>query len=199
MKIMGLMQRERMAAIEDRRKMFQRKNVGDVYRKNLQYVQPKKNTVLIELENLLLGHKDHDLYEKHKEESNEITPQEQIIIQEMQQDEKNVRAHEYMFKVVNGEDISCISHAQNSVKSEIPADSSIAGHTAYWNEALIEIEIPEPFSKELKINPFADTIFGRSYEELYRASFFKKATQLIQHILKWRRMAIDLEMNRHLR
>lgn len=199
MGILGLMQQEQMAAIEDRRKMLQRKNVGDVYRKNLQYVQPKKNPVLIELENLLLGHKEYDLYEKHKEESKEITSQEQVTIQEMQQAEKNVRAHEYMHKVVDGEDNSGISHAQNIVKSEIlmaasshfndkqtvesvshtavnPADSSIAGEKAYLDEASIEVEISERFSKELKLDPFADTIFGRSYEELYRASVFKKAT-----------------------
>ena len=103
MKISGLVQQERIAALEDRRKILLRKGVGDAYRKNLQYFQPKKNPVLLELENLLFGHKDHDLYEKHKEESKEITPKEQATIQEMQQTEKNVRAHEQAYKAVGGE------------------------------------------------------------------------------------------------
>lgn len=209
MKILGLIQQERMASIEDRRKILQRKNVGDVYRKNLQYVQPKINPVLVELEKLLLGHKELDLYEKHKEESKEMTPQEQATIREMQQAKKNVCVHEHNHKAVDGENNSGISHVQESdnarnvVKSEIPivasgrlndketlesvsraalapADPSpaanTAGEIAYLNEESIEVEIPARFSKELKLDPFADTIFGRSYEELYRASVFKRAS-----------------------
>lgn len=39
------------------------------------YFQPKKNPLLIELENLLLGRTDQDLYEQQQEESKEVTPQ----------------------------------------------------------------------------------------------------------------------------
>lgn len=103
MKISAFIQQERIAALEERRKVLQRKGVGDAYRKNLQYFQPKKNPVLIELENLLFGHKDHDLYEQHKEELKEVTPQEQATIREMQQAEKNVRAYEQASRAVDNE------------------------------------------------------------------------------------------------
>lgn len=147
---LGLIQQERMAAIEDRRKILQRKNIGDVYRKNLLYTQLKKNPVLSELENLLLGYKELDLYKKHKEESKEMAPQEQLTIRELSQAKKNVRAHELTQKAMDGDEYSGIS---------------------YDNED----SIPERFSKKLKLDPFADTIFGRSYEELYQERLFKKA------------------------
>lgn len=38
-----------------------------------------------------------------KEETKEITPKKQATIQEMQQTEKNVRAHEQAYKAVGGE------------------------------------------------------------------------------------------------
>lgn len=185
MEILGLMQQERMTAIEERRKVLQRKNVGDVYRKNLQYAQPKKNPVLIELENLLLGHKDYDLYAKHKEESQTMTPKEQATLQEMEQAKKNVRAHELTHKTLDGENNSGISHAQQLDYASNIEITQVANRTILIgteteeiidvNDEPIELEIPERFSKELKLDPFADTIFGRSYEELYRESLFKKA------------------------
>lgn len=230
MKISGLIQQERIAALEDRRKILQRKGVGDVYRKNLQYIQPKKNPVLVELENLLFGHKDHDLYEKHKEESKEIVPQEQAIIREMEQTEKNVRVHEQAHKAVGG-DVTGSDGEQYVLSGEIPI---VAGTSSSEEETLnilesvrnaalaptepssqdlrvaasasaqiqqvqaklngieieetdtldeesqfvrepIEVKIPKRFSKELKLDPFADTIFDRSYEEAYKANTFRKA------------------------
>ncbi|KOS66487.1 hypothetical protein AEA09_17225 [Lysinibacillus contaminans] len=237
MKISGLIQQERIAALEDRRKILQRKGVGDVYRKNLQYFQPKKNPALIELENLLFGHKDHDLYEKHKEESKEVTHQEQATIREMQQTEKSVRAHEQAHKAVGGDVTGPISYTHTTgpegeryitggevsitagagsteeetlqilekVRSaalapvdpspqdlrvaasageqiqqvqaklngtEIEETNDLDEEPAFVREP-IEIKVPERFSKELKLDPFADTIFGRSYEESYMANIFK--------------------------
>ncbi len=40
---------------------------------------------------------------------------------------------------------------------------------------IIEVKVPERFSKELKLDPFADTIFGKSYEEAFKARTFKNA------------------------
>ena len=215
MKIWGFMQQERITAIEERRKMILRKNVGDVYRKNLQYAKPKKNPILIELENLLLGHKDHDLYERHKDE---MTTQDQTTICAMQRVEKNVGTQEHIHKAVDGKNnteiwqVNASDNARKVVESDIsivasnhfndeemfdmlesvlrvgvaPVDPSLQEEEAclssikieeiaYLDEQPIEVGIPERFSKELKLDAFADTIFGRSYEELYRESVFKKA------------------------
>lgn len=228
MKISGLIQQERIAALEDRRKILQRKGVGDAYRKNLQYFQPKKNPALIELENLLFGHKDHDLYEKHKEESKEFTAQEHATIREMQQTEKSVRAHEQVHKAVGGDvtgpiseryiaggEVSIAAGAGSTEEETLqilekvrsaalapvdpsPQDLRVAASASAQIQQVqaklsgieieetydlveepafvrepIEIKVPERFSKELKLDPFADTIFGRSYEESYRANIFK--------------------------
>ncbi|MFJ7737167.1 hypothetical protein ACIQ2D_12625 [Lysinibacillus sp. NPDC097287] len=218
MKISGLIQQERIAALEERRKILQRKGVGDAYRKNLQYFQPKKNPVLIELENLLFGHKDHDLYEQHKEELKEITPQEQATIQEMQQAEKNVRAHEQANRAFDSEPLNANGassreeetlHILESVRSAAlaPAEpspqdlrvaASASAHIQQVEAQLngteiaeieyvddepafvrepIEVNVPERFTKNLKLDPFADTIFGRSYEEAYKANIFKQAAE----------------------
>lgn len=179
MEVLGLIQQERMAAIEDRRKMLQRKNIGELYRKNLQYTQLKKNPVLTELENLLLGHKELDLYKKHKKESQEMIPQEQATIRELPQAKKSVRAHELPQKAMDGDEYSGISYVQPSndaVISGARLKDTETEEIAYLNEDSMEFEIPARFSKDLKLDPFADTIFGRSYEELYRANLFKKAT-----------------------
>ena len=171
---LGLIQQERMAAIEDRRRMIQRKNVGNVYRKNLQYTQLKKNPVLTELENLLLGHKEIDLYKKHKEET---IPQEQETIQNLQP-KKHVRAHELMQKTMDRNEYSDSSPVQPSidtVTNGVRLKNTEIEDIAYLNEAPLEDEIPPHFSKELKLAPFADTIFGRSYVEQYSERLFKKA------------------------
>ena len=215
MKISGLIQQERMASLEERRKTLQRKGVGDAYRKNLQYFQPKKNPVLIELENLLFGHKDHDLYDQHKEDLKEVTPQEQATIQEMQQAEKNVRAHEQAKRAFDGElsltpedgskeeqmvhILESVRSAALAPKEPSPQDlrvaESVSLHIPQVEAQLngtgiaendyvdngpafvrdpIEVNVPDRFTKDLKLNPLADTIFGRSYEESYKANIFKE-------------------------
>lgn len=215
MKISAFIQQERITALEERRKILQRKDVGEAYRKNLQYFQPKKNPVLIELENLLFGHKDHDLYEQLKEESKEITLQEQTTIREMQQAEKNVRAQEQVNKAFESKPLNANEassreeetlHILESVRiaaltpvepspQDLRVAESASAHiqqvevqlngiemklieNSYKEPAFvrapIEIKVPERFTKDLKLDPFADTIFGRSYEEAYKASILKK-------------------------
>lgn len=240
MKISNSVQQERTSALGDRRKILQRKEAEGAYRKNAQYFQPKKNPILIELENLLFGHKDQDLYEKYKEESKELTPEELATIQGLQQAEKSVRVHEQAHKAVSvdvtsgimythttspdneryitGGEVS-ITAGTSSKEEEIlqilenvrdaalaPADpspqdlriaastnaqiqqiqSKLTGvevdETDQFEEAPvfvhepIEVKVPERFSKELKLDPYADTIFGKSYEETYRAYIFKNAS-----------------------
>ena len=175
---LGLIQQERVEAIEDRRKMLQRKNIGDVYRKNLQFTQLKKNPVLKELEDLLLGHKEINLFKKHKEE---ITPQEQATIREMQQAQKNVRAHELTQKTMDEDAYSEISSIQPSndvrnVASKNRLQNPNTEEIAYFNKDSLKTGVSARFSKDLKLNRFADTIFGRSYEGLYRERLYKKAT-----------------------
>ncbi len=99
MKISNLMEQERISSQHNRKKILQRKEAGDAYRKNAMYFQPKKNPLLIELENLLLGRTDQVLYDQQQEESKEVTPQQKAIMEDLQQTEKNVRAHEQTYKV----------------------------------------------------------------------------------------------------
>ncbi|SDN27248.1 hypothetical protein SAMN05518871_104138 [Psychrobacillus sp. OK028] len=58
---------------------FQRKDVGQAYRKNAEFYQPKKNPSLAELEDLLLGNKEKEI------DSNEVS----AAVKEFQQMEKN--------------------------------------------------------------------------------------------------------------
>jgi len=227
MKISSLIEHERISP-SNRKKVLQRKEAGDAYRKNALYFQPKKNPILQELENLLLGQKDLDLYEQQKEESQEVTPHQQAIFQEMEQTKKNVLAHEQANKMVSSEGVESISSSQLSDDEDVvginpentlrileqvrnaaltPAkpstqDLRIAASAnaqiqqiqaqlqgqefnqnvitdnepAYFNE-VIEVKVPERFSKELILNPFADTIFGKSYGEAFKALTFKHASE----------------------
>ena len=168
MKGLGGIQQERMAAIEDRRKMLQRKNIGNVYRKNLQYTQLKKNPVLKELENLLLGYKDLDLYKKHKEESKETTPQEQAILRDLQQPKKSISRHEIMQGATDRNEY----HVDSSMQS---SNGTLTNRAGLKDTEIEEDAIPPRSSNDLKLDPFADTIFGRSYVDLYRERLFKKA------------------------
>ncbi|WP_107948319.1 putative metalloprotease CJM1_0395 family protein [Lysinibacillus parviboronicapiens] len=239
MKLSNLIQQESNTNSHTRKKILQRKEAGDAYRKNAQYFQPKKNPLLLELENLLLGHKDQDLYEQHKEEAKEVTPQQRAMISDLQQIEKNVRAHEQVYKAVGGDKTgtSPDTHAtqpegQRNISEEevaITADKDTAIDDTFQNvehvssaalapvnpssqdllvatsadahlqqiqakkhsideddkeqleenpafiREIIEVKVPERFSKELKLDPFADTIFGKSYEEAFKARTFKNA------------------------
>jgi len=226
MKISSLIEHERISP-SNRKKLLQRKEAGDAYRKNALYFQPKKNPLLQELESLLLGQKDLDLYEQQKEESQEVTPQQQAIFQEMEQTKKTVLAHEQANKMGNSEGFESISSSQLSNDEDIvgmnpentlqileqvrnaaltPAQPSsqdlrIAASAnaqiqqiqaqlgqvynqnvitdnepAYLSE-VIEVKVPERFSKELILDPFADTIFGKSYGEAFKAGTFKHASE----------------------
>lgn len=88
MKISSLIEQERISTQQSRKKIIQRKEAGDAYRKNAMYFQPKKNPLLLELENLLLGRTDQKLYEQQQEDANEVTSQQQTIMQSLQQTEK---------------------------------------------------------------------------------------------------------------
>jgi len=47
---------------------------------------------------------------------------------------------------------------------------------AFFNEKL-EVEVPERFSKELNLNPEKQTIFGKTYEDVYRSRLFDQAKE----------------------
>ncbi|MGE8006109.1 hypothetical protein [Lysinibacillus sp. NPDC093216] len=213
MKLSSLIEQERITSQYNRKKILQRKQAGDAYRKNSLYFQPKKNPLLLELENLLLGHTDQELYEQQKEESNEITPQQQAIIQDLQQTKKNVLAHEQTQKPealensqlehVDEETLQILDQVRNTalapaqpspqdLRVAASANAQIQQMQAQLNgqeldesdldeptfvREVIEVKVPERFSKELKLDPFADTIFGKSYAEAYKARTFKYASE----------------------
>ncbi|MFM9535586.1 hypothetical protein [Lysinibacillus sp. IITD104] len=217
MKITNLMEQERISSQHNRKKILQRKEAGDAYRKNAMYFQPKKNPLLIELENLLLGRTDQDLYEQQQEESKEVTPRQQAIMEDLQQTEKNVRAHEQTYKVGMNDnaDSSHISDSElgdtllpileqvrNAALSSAepsPQDLRVAqsvdahiqhmlnnsnGDEVSTNESepsfvrdIIEVKVPERYAKELKLDPFADTIFGKNYETAFKLRAFKQASE----------------------
>ncbi|MEY9979617.1 hypothetical protein [Lysinibacillus sp. RC79] len=218
MKLSNLIEQERISSHYNRKKILQRKQAGDAYRKNSLYFQPKKNPLLLELENLLLGHTDQDLYEQQKEESKEVTPQQQAIIQDLQQTKKNVLAHEQVQKpealaysqlkhvdeeapIADEETLQILEQVRNTALAPTqpsPQDLRVAASAnaiphmqaqlngqevekgdsdpAFVRE-VIEVKVPERFSKELKLNPFADTIFGKSYAEAFKARTFKYASE----------------------
>jgi len=212
MKLSSLIEQEKISSYYNRKKILQRKQAGDAYRKNSLYFQPKKNPLLLELENLLLGHTDQDLYEQQKEESKEVTPQQQAIIEDLQQTKKSVLAHEKTQKaealeysqlehidgeapIVDVETLQILEQLKDTAQPS-PQDLRVAasanaqiqnGQYLDGNELdasqpaflreVIEVKVPERFSKELKLDPFADTIFGKSYAEAYKARTFKYASE----------------------
>lgn len=68
-----------IAAVEQRKRAFQRKDVGQAYRKNAAFYQPRKNPTLTELEDLLLGNKEKE----------SVSSEVDAAIKEYQQIEKN--------------------------------------------------------------------------------------------------------------
>ncbi|MFJ7917500.1 MULTISPECIES: hypothetical protein [unclassified Lysinibacillus] len=212
MKLSSLIEQERISSHYNRKKILQRKQAGDAYRKSALYFPPKKNPLLLELENLLLGHTDQELFEQQKEESKEVTPQQQAIIQDMQQT-KNVFAHEQMQKqysqvervneeapIVDDanakETLQILERVRNTALRPVqpsPQDLRVDAQIQHMQAQLngqevddsesafvredIEVKVPERFSKELKLDPFVDTIFGKSYAEAYKARTYKHASE----------------------
>ncbi|MFJ3390594.1 hypothetical protein [Lysinibacillus sp. NPDC086135] len=212
MKLSSLIEQERISSHYNRKKILQRKQAGDAYRKSALYFPPKKNPLLLELENLLLGHTDQELFEQQKEESKEVTPQQQAIIQDMQQT-KNVLAHEQMQKqysqvervneeapIVDDanakETLQILERVRNTALGPVqpsPQDLRVDAQIQHMQAQLngqevddsesafvredIEVKVPERFSKELKLDPFVDTIFGKSYAEAYKARTYKHASE----------------------
>jgi len=216
MKISNSMEQERLSSPFNRKKILQRKEAGNAYRKNAMYFQPKKNPLLLELENLLLGRTDQDLYEQQQEDSNEVTPQQQAIMEELQQTKESVRAHEQTYKWGSGDPaeltavtnpefndtlqiLEQVRNAALSPKEPSPQDLRVAEimnaqiqqivhesnaevdtideHASPFVSEVIPVKVPERFSKKLKLDPFADTIFGRSHDAVFKLSAFKQASE----------------------
>ena len=237
MKLSNMIEQERQSAHYNRKKILQRKEAGDAYRKNAQYFQPEKNPILLELENLLLGRQDQDLYKQHKEESKEVTPQQQAMIHDLKQTEKSVRAHEQANKTIGSDigesssssrlkasddrlddlseaiintdteavdtlqilqqvrsaaltptvpspqDLRIVASAEAQMQqiqvdiNGIELDETVLNELEppYATET-IDVKVPERFSKELNLDPFADTIFDKSYDEALKARTFKIAS-----------------------
>ncbi|MFJ7407940.1 MULTISPECIES: hypothetical protein [unclassified Lysinibacillus] len=236
MKLSNMIEQERQSAHYNRKKILQRKEAGDAYRKNAQYFQPEKNPILLELENLLLGRQDQDLYKQHKEEAKEVTAQQQAMLHDLQQTEKTVRAHEQAYKtssdigesssssrlkasddrlddlseavidtdteavdtlrilqqvrsaaltptVPSPQDLRIVASAEAQMQqiqvdiNGIELDETVLNELEppYATET-IDVKVPERFSKELNLDPFADTIFGKSYDEALKARTFKIAS-----------------------
>ena len=212
MKIYNSMEQERLSSPFNRKKFLQRKEAGDAYRKNAMYFQPKKNPLLLELENLLLGRTDQDLYEQQQEDTEVVTPQQQAIMDDLQQTSKNVHAHEQAYKwasgnhdgapVVNNPDLNdtlqvleqmrnaALSSSKPSaqdvrlaenVNAQIQhilheVNSTDEQDQPFINE-VTTVKVPERFSKELKLDPFADTIFGKSHDATLKLRAFKQASE----------------------
>ncbi|ACA38519.1 hypothetical protein J2D69_01995 [Lysinibacillus sphaericus] len=212
MKIYNSMEQERLSSPFNRKKFLQRKEAGDAYRKNAMYFQPKKNPLLLELENLLLGRTDQDLYEQQQEDTEVVTPQQQAIMDDLQQTSKNVHAHEQAYKwasgnhdgapVVNNPDLNdtlqvleqmrnaALSSSKPSaqdvrlaenVNAQIQhilheVNSTDEQDQPFVNE-VTTVKVPERFSKELKLDPFADTIFGKSHDATLKLRAFKQASE----------------------
>lgn len=68
-----------VAETEQRKRAFQRRDVGQAYRKNAEFYQPKRNPTLAELEDLLLGKKEKEM----------DSPEVSAAVKEFQQLEKN--------------------------------------------------------------------------------------------------------------
>ncbi len=206
------MEQERLSSPFNRKKFLQRKEAGDAYRKNAMYFQPKKNPLLLELENLLLGRTDQDLYEQQQEDTEVVTPQQQAIMDDLQQTSKNVHAHEQAYKwasgnhdgapVVNNPDLNdtlqvleqmrnaALSSSKPSaqdvrlaenVNAQIQhilheVNSTDEQDQPFVNE-VTTVKVPERFSKELKLDPFADTIFGKSHDATLKLRAFKQASE----------------------
>lgn len=230
------MMQERVHELEERKRIQQRRDAGDAYRKNSQYYNFDKSPALKELEKLLTGEKDFAQYEEQKEEQPEVM----AAIRELQQMEQNVRAHEQAHmseggavagsatftytegpdgkQYVSGGEVPINSLAASSTEDTIaileqvkraalaPADPSpqdlrvaatataqiqqvkeegISSETdgqeesiepAFLNERL-EVSIPERFDRELNLDAQKETVFGKSYEELYKSRLFNKAKE----------------------
>ena len=85
MKISSQLQND-LNGIESRKRLLQRKDAGEAYKKQAKYFQPTKNPVLEELEELLFGSKDHSVYAEQKEQQRELNP----TIEDLQQHVPNL-------------------------------------------------------------------------------------------------------------
>jgi len=216
MKIYNSMEQERLSSPFNRKKFLQRKEAGDAYRKNAMYFQPKKNPLLLELENLLLGRTDQDLYEQQQEDVEVVTPQQQAIMENLQQTSKNVHAHEQAYKWASGhhdgspvtnnpnlnDTLQVLEQVRNAALSpskpsaqdirlaeNVDAQIQHILHEANstvdaideqdqpFDNEVTTVKVPERFSKESKLDPFADTIFGKSHDAALKLRAFKQATE----------------------
>lgn len=126
MKIASLM-RNMSLDFEERKRALQRKEAGDVYKKNAKYSDPKKNPMLDVLENLLSGKTEKELHAADsagrgtstlpKEEKLE-QPEIKKEIEQLKQTEKEVVAHEQAHKAAGAGVTGPISYTHTTGPDE---------------------------------------------------------------------------------
>lgn len=113
MKIASLMQ-SGMLDFEGRKKVLQRKEMGEAYKRTAQFAKASQNPVLVALENLLSGKTEKDLLaadaKANDTQQRLETPEAQAQLRHLQMTESEVKAHEQAHKAAGASVTGPISY-----------------------------------------------------------------------------------------
>lgn len=146
--------------IESRKRLLQRKDAGEAYKKQAKYFQPTKNPVLEELEELLFGSKDHSVYAKQKEQQREVNP----AIEDLQlvpdlTKSNTLKPIPTLLQISKEEQIDYLNNQDDLVVLDEE----------------IDVVLPERFTKEFNLDLKANTFFGKTLEDVNRTRIFNTA------------------------
>ena len=191
MKISSLLHRSN-PELDYKKRALQRKEVGEVYKKNAKYADPSKNPLLQALEDLLSGKTEKEIHE-----ADTAARKESQLFEVIEQPEKN--DIEQLKQVETGQPFellekvrqAALAPAQPSLQdihvtesTSVQVRSILADEVQEINEEIapfvqedFTFEIPERFQKDFERNPQQQTIFSQDLELLLSQRTFYVATE----------------------
>jgi hypothetical protein len=193
MKITASLNRAIQSDFEERKKQLARKEMGQAYKKHVKFAEASKNPMLAALENLISGQADKE----HLQVDLDANKQEIAVT------EKNSTPQQFTDKSLSSLDapeqtvevLEKIRQAALASASPTVQDLRVAKTAAQQIEEVtgvpvqeieeepfldesFDLDLPEQFTKDVKRDAQAETVFGRDLEKEMFTRTFQRATSI---------------------
>lgn len=178
---------------EERKKQLARKEMGQAYKKHVKFAEASKNPMLAALENLISGQADKEHLQidldatKQDVIGNEtdLTPK-QIIEKSLSSLEAPEETVEVLEKIRRAalastsptlQDLRVAQTAAQQIE-EVTGVPVPINETEEFLDESFEVNVPEQFTKDVKRDAQAETVFGKELEKELFTRTFQRATSI---------------------
>lgn len=167
--------------LEERKRVMQRKEMSETYKKNASFLQASKNPMLEMLENLLSGKTEKEMHENissmdegasYIEEETTNTDEKEGQLEQISTAEFELRKHSLQDLLIGESASAQFQQMTSQISSE--NNFEVNDEEPFVNER-IDFNLPEHLTKDFNWNANREKIFGKGLESLIIQRTYKKA------------------------